>query len=231
MSHLYVMQNEFGFIKVGRSARVEQRRRTLESTNSCAIALVAVIEDGGDLEEAIHIALDEYRIIGEWFEGHDSARAAIIKAVGLPDSQAWPHAVAEDDASSKWLEKIEGRRAITAADKALRGLARDMTRYPESQATDTIRWYDTHIWTIPLRFEKGLNTLIFSEKGEDGTLVLVGARSDMDETEIVPFYTRDVEAAMTLWPEADRPASWNGTAWDCCIAALEARRARLPKLG
>ncbi len=40
--HLYIMQNEHGFIKVGRSENPEKRRRSLEIHERCKISIVGI---------------------------------------------------------------------------------------------------------------------------------------------------------------------------------------------
>ena len=71
--HLYVMQNEFGLIKIGRSIAVESRRQNLQQTDRCQIEIVAVFDFWGSLEETIHLELEEFRLIGEWFAGDEEA--------------------------------------------------------------------------------------------------------------------------------------------------------------
>jgi hypothetical protein len=64
MAHLYVMQNQFGLVKVGRSAKPEFRRKQLEKSDLCSIVLVAVLKNAADREEQCHKALDDFRLIG-----------------------------------------------------------------------------------------------------------------------------------------------------------------------
>lgn len=46
----------------------------------------------------------------------------------------------------------------------------------------------------------------------------------------IPRYTASVDDALLAWPDELRPTTWNGTAIECCIGALEALRSRLPKV-
>jgi hypothetical protein len=43
---------------------------------------------------------------------------------------------------------------------------------------------------------------------------------------VVRPFTQDIDTALSLWPEHQRPTSWSGSALDCCRAAIEARRAQ-----
>ena len=102
---LYVMQNEHGFVKVGRSLNPESRRKSLEASEDCHIRIVATFPNQGHREESIHIALDEHRIEGEWFDGSASALAAIAEAVDPGASFNWPFIMAGQSAE-KWAERF-----------------------------------------------------------------------------------------------------------------------------
>lgn len=222
MDHLYVMQNEFGFIKIGRSNRVEQRRRALEKTDLCSIRLVASFDDHGHLEEALHLTLDEHRLIGEWFYGDAPARAAIIAAMGLPAGQIWPYPETATVKANGWLDRLEDERANRASIREFGRLALEMERHPCQ--SDKTRFYDVQIWTVLTRGLHRVNTVVESKVGRDGVCILVGHRSDSDAKEPLPFYTRDIDAALAVWPVVSRPDAWSGMAWDCCIDGLRAQR-------
>src|SRR5438309_1979624 len=127
MSHLYIMQNHVGFIKVGRSANVEARRRALERTDECSIAIVAIIETAGEFEETMHVNLGDHRIIGEWFEGDELCRDCIaIEVEALSDAigrelpkLVWPYALAEDELADGWLARCEQHRTGVSIDKEI----------------------------------------------------------------------------------------------------------------
>lgn len=87
---LYVLQNEFGFIKIGRSLNMPRRVNALSASDGCEIYVVEVCTNCGDLEELLHIELDEHRVVGEWFEGTDEARARIAELLASPDMD-WQH--------------------------------------------------------------------------------------------------------------------------------------------
>lgn len=226
MSDLYIMQNQLGLIKIGRSGNVEHRRRTVEIVDACAIQTVAILKNSGDLEETIHLALDDHRVIGEWFDGSEEARTAIVKAVCLRTDIAWPYSLADDDSICDWLDLIEDRRAMISADKAYQTCIREMRASSECRA-DPDRYLESKIWSVVWRFEYRCRTLVFRDKNANGDVVLTGHRSNSDEPDIIPRYTTDVTAALALWPDEDRPREWNGSAWECCIAAIEARKARV----
>lgn len=64
---LYIMQNETGRIKIGRSGNCEVRRATLEMACGVKIVLLAILPGRGEDERRLHAALHNYRQMGEWF--------------------------------------------------------------------------------------------------------------------------------------------------------------------
>ena len=69
--HLYLMQNEHGSVKIGRSVDPERRRKSIQVEDCCNVQIVGVKENWGEFEEEIHIELESLglRIDGEWFYG------------------------------------------------------------------------------------------------------------------------------------------------------------------
>lgn len=227
MADLYVMQNDRGLIKIGRSTDVNGRRRALEATHGCEISLVAVFENDGHLEEQTHLSLDEYRIIGEWFEGNAKAKAAISAELDLPEDITWPHAEGSAETIEHWLSFIEGRRFLAASDREFSRLIRMMEETKDDRRNDPGRFFDTHIWTILNRFGPSPRGGLVSDREPSGRIILEivseGVRSD---ERYVPFYTSDLDSAMQIWPEADRPKLSDSGPWDCCIAGLRFQKAR-----
>ena len=117
--HLYVMQNEFGCIKIGRSVDPWERRRALQHTEHCTVELVAAFEGGGEDEEAIHIHLHDHRLEGEWFDGSDEARAAVHRIFEL-DPSDWKFAH-DPDGAAKWLDHLRVVRDAKYIYRALTG--------------------------------------------------------------------------------------------------------------
>jgi len=225
--NLYVMQNEFGFVKVGRSARVEQRRRALEKTDMCRIQVVLVVPGAGDREEEVHIACDDHRILGEWFDGTPEAREDVLQAVGWRLPVVWPFDLCGDDEAEAWFDLLDEKRAIRSMNREFGRVALNLDRDPIDPATDPMRYADITIWSAIWRFEHRCDTMVFTEKDADGKEILVGRRRGDPNGDVLPFYTRDMEAALALWPEALRPESWTGSAAECCAAALRARKRKV----
>lgn len=151
MSDLYVMQNEFGLIKIGRSTNVMRRMRALQGTEMCRIQLVGIVEGAGHLEESTHIALDDFRLIGEWFDGGEDARNAIIQLLDMKGDK-WPFDLAAKDAIDRWLDAVEGRRFNQARVREFSRVAKHMAEVPVDKRTDSGRYFDTHIWVLVSRF-------------------------------------------------------------------------------
>lgn len=215
--HLYLMQNEHGLLKVGRSADPERRRRTLETEEMCLIEIVAVQEDRGDMEEEIHLELDEFRIIGEWFSGCDDARELALIWFLQPDDTAWPFEF-DEKAAAAWLDRVEEWRWFRSVRKTITTAILDLKSGPGSP------YLDFRVWLAMWVFARQKNWIIDVQK--DG-LQMVYRGDDAPLEPLLP-YTTDVAAALTLWPDGQRPARWLRSALDCCIAAL---RAELETLG
>lgn len=143
--HLYVMQNEHGLLKIGRSVRVEQRRAALEKTEDCRIAIVFVVEDEGLNEEWLHLEMDDHRVIGEWFEGSEEAKAHLLRTLEWTEPVQRPHAFARGEAAEGWLARLEAKRAGRALNRELGRLALDKKQRPLPPESDPGRFMDTHI--------------------------------------------------------------------------------------
>lgn len=220
--HLYVMQNEFGCIKIGRSVDPWQRRINLRQSEHCCVELIAAFEGGGEEEEAIHIELDRFRLEGEWFDGADDARTAIEHIFGA-DKLQWQFA--HDPAGAgKWLDHLS---VVRNAAYIRRALSKEITRL--RQATEPSWVLDGGVFWSRYLGETGNWTMIMVEKRK-GRTVNVWHNPATNKQEVLPAYTSSVEEALLAWPDDLRPATWEGTAFECCIAALDAVRTRLPKV-
>ena len=192
MSHLYIMQNHVGFIKVGRSTNVGVRLRSLERTDDCSIAIVAVIEDAGDFEETMLLNLDAHRLIGEWFEGDELCRECMAteveelsKVLGRsPPRLSWPYALTSEEQTNEWIDRCEDRRIVASINRDYGRHLRAM-REDRTSAHDPMRYRDIGLWTLLWRFEWQLGTIISSTKGREGEEVLVGYREGWPEGEVV----------------------------------------------
>ena len=63
-----------------------------------------------------------------------------------------------------------------------------------------------------------------------GEVINVWYHSDSEKREVLPAYTSSIEAALLAWPDDLRPDTWQGSPFECCIAALTAMRSRLHKV-
>ena len=218
--NLYVMQNEFGCIKVGRSIDPWQRRLKLCQTEHCKVELVAAFDGGGEDEETIHIELDEYRLEGEWFDGAEDARAAIQRIFGLGPAE-WKFAH-DPEGAAKWLDHL---RVVRDARFIRKALTREIVRL--RTVTEPSWVYDSGIFWCRYLSETGNRPVLVAE-GREGETVNVWYDPQTKKGEVLPAYTASVEAALLAWPDDIRPAEWEGSPIDCCIAALTEIRSRLP---
>lgn len=217
---LYVMQNEHGLIKVGRSVNPERRRRDLERSEQCRIALVHVLAAQGEREERVHLKLRRHLIEGEWFKGSSASRNAIAKELGLEPDLAWPF-LFDRVAAAAWLERFYSWRDDRAVDRLF---GRLMTRIKACADHEWIANAD--IWHLLCVSDTGEQPIV-SVQGQGEGVVLEGWQRGAKAPVRVPTYTSDLAACIELWPEDVRPTTWDGPPLECALAALAERRRRL----
>lgn len=219
---MYVMQNEHGCIKIGRSIDPWQRRLNLRQSEHCFVELIAAFEGAGGHEEAIHLALRSYRLEGEWFDGSDAARAEIA-AIFAPCILEWRF---ENDpiGARKWLNHL---RTVRNASYIRKAIAREIGIL--RGATEPSWVYDHGIFWCRHIAETGTKPMLRTAK-ERGKTINVWLNPETGSRVLLPSYTANPELALLAWPDNIRPDGWDGTAFDCCIAALRAIKARLPKV-
>ena len=214
---LYVMQNEFGLIKIGRSINPEQRRVALEIYEKCRVVLILVRPGEGHREEECHRRVENHRIANEWFDGTDDARVAIAKALSPTGVLIWRYDF-DPERADIWLDEFWGRQIDNAVPKAVNKLLGHVRK------ADKPDWViDSFAWDMCWLMETGTRPVGLVRRGTDGE-TFVTANVDGEELRM-PCFTRDLEAAMSLWPQGTAPPLWEGTALECCKAGLEARRA------
>lgn len=197
----------------------------LRQTEHCFVELIAAFEGGGNDEEAIHIALDAFRLEGEWFDGTDAARAAIAR-VFSQNALEWRF-IHDPDLAAKWLDHL---RVVREANYIRQAITRQIGLL--RAASDPSWIHDGGVfWCLHLA-ETGNAVMISVEniKNNNGQMVNVWFNFETKKRELIPCYTSSVELALLAWPDDSRPTSWEGTAIECCIEALVAIRARLPRV-
>lgn len=211
---LYVMQNEVGLVKIGRSLDPERRRRALQSDEQCAVNLISVLIGQGHREEATHLSLSDHLIEGEWFEGTAEAQAAISALLPELGRIDWPFLYDAGEAEA-WLDGFFARR-----DR--RSLRKQFYRMLNVHLRGGSPGYGTD----------AMIGIMISLTGRDGsnaeptTAVVRAARTS--KTPGPPNYSTNLQAALAVWPDDCRPSVWEGSAHDCAIAALEELYRRLP---
>jgi hypothetical protein len=220
--HLYVMQNEFGCIKVGRSVNPWERRLSLRKTEHCRVELVIAFEGGGEDEEAIHYSLRKHHLFGEWFDGTAPARKAVERTF-KPNSINW---LFEYDpvGAAEWLQHMD---KVRAANKIRNSVTREIGLL--TNATEPYYFFDLDIFEHAHRDRTGHDPVIVRLK-RSGPYPFASRDPETGELVPIPRYTASVEDALLAWPDDLRPGTWEGTAIECCIGALRALRLRLPKV-
>ncbi|WP_425985756.1 GIY-YIG nuclease family protein [Brevundimonas sp. TWP1-2-1b1] len=217
---LYVMQNEFGLIKIGRSLNPELRRKNLQSNERCAIAIVAVLEKQGHLEEAIHLSLMDHAIEGEWFDGTAAARAAVIRAIPTLGACDWPFEHCANGAA-EWLDELYERRDQRSVEKLYRRILQ--VHLQQSKPGPDADGAICHLISI---IETGQTASLMYERLKGEKVVYVCHPGSRDR-QLAPRYTTNLALALALRPDDIRPAVWEGAAYDCAIAAMAARHHQL----
>ena len=208
---LYVMQNEHGAIKLGRSVDPEARRKQLQTETRCKILLVATFDKSGHFEEWLHLQLQIFRIDQEWFTGSTDSRQAIVRLLRSP--LAWPfdHNIAGEE---QWLKTLREARAgrywQRRENRMLRNLKAARDGYGRFKGKEVGHYFlDTRLANL-----LGVTWQDIEDDKKPGVY--------SEEKQIwmgVPPYTRDMSAAETLWrPGAMRRAVT--TPVDCCLAAV-----------
>lgn len=213
---LYVMQNQYGLIKIGRSLNPEQRRRALETCEDCRISLVHVRPNEGCREEEFHLRLHQHRLAGEWFDGTEEARGAVQAALAGDTNLSWPFRF-DPAGASAWLDGFWARQDQAHVQ---REIGRSHNRLRDLNRASWV--WDAVLWDLHWLMEAGIRPIGSVDRGPDGEVI---QRTWVEGQElIVPRFTADLSAALSLWPSFDRPSDWSGSIIDCCKSAIDARR-------
>lgn len=214
-SPLYVMQNAAGLIKIGRSSRVEARRRSLERECRCPVAIVASPVGSGRNEEEIHDRLSRFRIGHEWFSGTARARRAIAEAFDV-EIASWPFEY-DPEAARLWREQFFAMQVAEGGKRYWRRRVRQMKGVLLGYIDPSgLRHVDSDIWI---------------NRGDDGPRMVIvkngqlfqWTESEGQTAREVPRYTSDLALAMSLWPESSPMPEGKaapGSPLEWCIAAL-----------
>jgi len=220
--HLYVMQNEFGCIKVGRSVDPLGRRYALRQTERCQIELVIAVQGGGEDEEGIHYRLRKHHLVGEWFAGTDAARDAVVKEF-QPLAIDWKFKH-DPDGAAEWLDHLH---VVRAAHSTRMGITREIGILTTSEGPHEL--HDLDLLQIFHLAKTGTDPVINRQR-IDGATRYAWRNPDTGGWEPIPAYSANVGVALSGWPDDVRPKTWDGTAIECCIAALRVIRRHLPKV-
>lgn len=231
--HLYVTQNEFGLIKIGRSHDVERRCRYLARELGCQIDIVAVVPESGHMEEYFHITLDHHCVGYEWFDGTEEAKAEIVSEMLIADLvEAWPFALDRSKADA-WLDSFYDHQATLSIKKSrLREFNYFRTNVfgtmdPKHQIGN--RSHDLRLWRI-INEDLEDEFVPTFEKLKDGTYdAVLEKRSTGKKVGRIPDYTTVLDDALLVWPDSKRPKVWticvkgSTLAFTCAVMGLAAR--------
>lgn len=228
---LYIMQNQHGCIKIGRSVDVEQRRHALASLTKRDIAVVCKFPRCGEYEEKLLLAVRKHILFGEWFVGSKGARKEIVResvSILVTNRPLKYHALLLEEAANLLTPPYEWQQQAAEAwmkefcesqvDKRVRKeRARLIARLKAASAGMYVSGY-TH-----------LNFDIFFELFERRRRCLDPDHSASIFYRDAPCYLSDAALARELWPqemsdaEVKEQIGPKATILDICIAGLGAR--------
>ena len=215
---LYVMQNEFGLIKIGRSLDPERRRRELAADVRCKIALVHLLPQQGHREEEIHLRLKAHMIEGEWFKGTIPSRRAILRTLPRDGNYVWPF-MYDREGAKVWLEELFAQRDNRAANRQYNRLLSHLLSATAGVSANQLIGNIIH-YTDSTQPYWGY--VLVNRKWVPGY-----RPKPFGDVILCPPYSTDIHHALAIWPCEQRPASWTGSAMECAFAALKARRSLL----
>lgn len=93
MSNVYVMKNELGLVKIGKSKNPLSRRRALRLASGLSVEIERVFEfnNAHAVEQAAHILLAAHRRSGEWFDVSVEDAIEAVKQAEIELSQPIVH--------------------------------------------------------------------------------------------------------------------------------------------
>lgn len=219
MSDLYVMQNQLGLIKVGQSSSVERRRTRIERDDLCQVRIVFIANNKGAREPSLLKLLASIQIVGEWHDGDEDTRLLItqfLRRKGLP----WQFELASDDQIDSWIDRVETRRTMISREKLTQRFIKKMQNFYDPLEEAKSRCCDWKIGQII--YEYDAERSYFTMPAANGNIAVF---LDADETSFpLPTYTSNIENALQTFPAHKKPNYWEGSAWDCCVQGLIARR-------
>lgn len=216
---LYLLQNEFGLIKIGRSIAVEERRSKLTYQDRARIEIVAVFSFAGDWEEPAHIALRKHRLLGEWFSGDATARVAIANYFKIKFT--WPFDF-DPDYAAIWLEHMQRVRQVR---KTRQSIYRAVQTLKRGEGPKHI--LDAITFTAWREAVAGKPVSVLARKLYEMPVETRMTHQRTGGQVAALSFSTDLTAALQLWPDDLRPAQWEGSPLECSVAALEAWRRRL----
>lgn len=75
----FFLDSVTGRVKIGRSTRIEERKRQLESAFPCSLTVLLLLPDAEWTEMAVHRLFNADRHRGEWFHYSDAMKAFIAE--------------------------------------------------------------------------------------------------------------------------------------------------------
>ena len=213
---LYVMQNEHGIVKIGRSDNPERRTLEVQKAARCKVSLIATFPDAGHFEEWLHIQMDAFAIGFEWFEGTQQSRDALASLLGIDlqwvypssgNAQAWTERLMDSGAERYWRKRERDVMRRLKGAVIGEGIFRN-----EGNGSDSL---DSYIAPhVGFRDPVCRDT----RNGQPANLARFG---DSEKMTLIPAYTRSMDAALSLWlPDPYRTIPTYARPIECCFHGL-----------
>lgn len=82
---VYFIQAENGMVKIGYSARLQQRWLNLQASNPMGLTMLVYVQGDSVAEERLHTAFADCRQLGEWFSPTPALMAYIAELKAAVD--------------------------------------------------------------------------------------------------------------------------------------------------
>lgn len=168
---LYVMKSAFGHCKVGISIDPMKRMNAIRTGHGGEVSLIATygpFNAATKLESAVHDALSESRMLGEWFDCSESDVIRAVKAClesFIDDEDISEEAAAIGDRMAKELALMAMKPSLDLEETA-RGLLDLVKRYRETcdqwevnfiEANELLEFYADHAKHFSLVAQKAMD--------------------------------------------------------------------------
>ncbi|QKR98698.1 GIY-YIG nuclease family protein [Sphingomonas sp. CL5.1] len=215
---LYVLQNEHGSYKVGRTWSVKRRIYEIQRSDVCKIFPIFSLNECGPWEVYIHNKIRKHVLLNEWFKGNDESRMDLQNL--LETNLIWRTIYNQKD-ENKWLKDLELSKMRRYTVKLLQYEIRYLNDTERNKLRDySIIDFVSKIISNDV-YDRVLGTGIAQIFREEER------KRSYSGKYLIPDFTIDVDSALLLWPNDIRPDYWHGSAIETSAALLRYLRCKV----